>query len=167
MYAEASCAHGATLRRLARAYEIDPDKQRDLLQEMHLELWLSFRAFAGRCTLQTWVYRIAHNVGASHVMRSRRSVARLVELETLEAETPVIDGQVEINRSCSVSTLLELIHRLKPLDRQVMLLYLEGCGAESIAEVTGLSAINVATKIHRTKRLLRQMHVEGVPHVRS
>ncbi len=167
MYAEATSAHGATFRRLARAYEVDPDKQRDLLQEMHLELWLSFKSFAGRCSLRTWVYRIAHNVGASHVMRSRRSAARLVELETLEAGIPVIDGPAEINRSCSASSLLRLIHQLKPLDRQVILLYLEGEAAESIAEVTGLSAVNVATKIHRIKKLLRQMYVEGVPHVRK
>ena len=167
MYAEASCAHGTTLRRLARAYEIDPDKQRDLLQEMHLELWMSLKSFDGRCSLRTWVYRIAHNVGASHVMQSRRSAARLVELETLEAGMPVIDGHAEIHRSCSASTLLRLIHQLKPLDRQVILLYLEGCGAESIAEVTGLSAVNIATKIHRIKRLLREMYVEGVPHVRN
>jgi RNA polymerase sigma-70 factor (ECF subfamily) len=165
LYAEASSAHDAALRRLARAYEADPDKQHDLLQEMHLQLWLSFRSFDGRCSLRTWVYRIAHNVGASHVMRSRRSAARLVELETLEAQLPVIDGHAEINRSCSEWTLLRLVHQLKPLDRQVILLYLEGCGAESIAEVTGLSAVNIATKIHRIKKLLRQMYVEGVPHV--
>jgi RNA polymerase sigma-70 factor (ECF subfamily) len=167
MYTEARSAHDAALRRLARAYEIDPDKQRDLLQEMHLELWLSFKSFDGRCSLRTWVYRIAHNVGASHVMRGRRSAARLVELETLEAGIPVIDGHAEINHWCSASTLLRLIHQLKPLDRQVILLYLEGEAAESIAEVTGLSGVNVATKIHRIKRLLKQMYAEGVPHVRN
>lgn len=167
LYAEASAAHGAIIRRLARAYELDPDKQRDLLQEMHLELWLSLKSFDGRCSLRTWVYRIAHNVGASHVMRSRRSAARLVELETLEATIPAIDGQAEISRSCSESALLRLVHQLKPLDRQVILLHLEGEQAASIAEVTGLSAVNVATKIHRIKKLLKRMYVEGVPHVRS
>jgi RNA polymerase sigma-70 factor, ECF subfamily len=165
MYAEARSAHGAALRRLARAYEVDPDKQRDLLQEMHLQLWLSFRSFDGRCSLRTWVYRIAHNAGASHVMRSRRSAAPLVELETLETGIPVIDGPAEINRSCSASTLLRLIHQLKPLDRQVILLHLEGERADSIAEVTGLSAVNVATKIHRIKKLLKHMYAEGVAYV--
>lgn len=167
MYAEARSAHDAVIRRLARAYEADPDKQRDLLQEMHLQLWLSFRSFDGRCSLRTWVYRIAHNVGAAHVMRSRRSAARLVELETLEAGMAAIDGHAEIQRSCSASTLLQLIHQLKPLDRQVILLHLEGEGAKSIAEVTGISAVNVATKVHRIKKLLKQMFVEGVPHVRN
>jgi RNA polymerase sigma-70 factor (ECF subfamily) len=37
-----------------------------------------------------------------------------------------------------------------------MLLYLEEVDAATIADVTGLSAANVATKIHRIKQVLRQ-----------
>jgi hypothetical protein len=37
-----------------------------------------------------------------------------------------------------------------------MLAYLEGLDAASTAEITGLSAVNVATKIHRIKHLLAQ-----------
>jgi hypothetical protein len=47
------------------------------------------------------------------------------------------------------------------------LLHLEGEPAGSIAEVTGLSAVNVATKIHRIKKLLKHMYAEGVAHVRN
>jgi RNA polymerase sigma-70 factor (ECF subfamily) len=167
LYAEASSAHGATMRRLARAYEADPDKRRDLLQEMQLELWLSFKSFDGRCSLRTWVYRVAHNVGASHVVRSRRLSSRLVDLESLELEVPAVDGREEVDRRSSVSALLGFIRRLKPLDRQVIVLHLEGETANSIAEVTGLSAANVATKIHRIKKLLKNSYVQGDTHVRS
>jgi RNA polymerase sigma-70 factor (ECF subfamily) len=153
--------HGAAIRRLARGYESDPDKQRDLLQEIHMELWLSLRSFDGRCSLGTWVYRIAHNVGASHVVRSRRLASRLVDLETLEAGIFLVDAEAQVDRWFSAAILLDLIHRLKPLDRQVILLYLEGEGAGPIAEVTGLSAANVATKIHRIKRVLKQEYLEG------
>ena len=60
--------------------------------------------------------------------------------------------------------LLALIQRLTPLDRQVILLYLEDMDAASIAEITGISSGNVATKIHRTKNILiRQFH-QGEPH---
>jgi RNA polymerase sigma-70 factor, ECF subfamily len=60
-----------------------------------------------------------------------------------------------------VAVLLDMIHRLKPLDRQVILLYLEGEAAGSIAEVTGITAGNVATRIHRIKRMLQQKYKEG------
>jgi RNA polymerase sigma-70 factor, ECF subfamily len=52
--------------------------------------------------------------------------------------------------------------RVKPLDRQVVLLFLEGVDASGIAEVTGLSPGNVATKIHRIKNaLIRRFPVGG------
>ncbi len=73
LYHQAADSFGAALERLARAYEADPDKRRDLMQEIHLALWRSFDGFAGRCSLRTWVYRVAHNTAASHVIRQRRS----------------------------------------------------------------------------------------------
>jgi RNA polymerase sigma-70 factor (ECF subfamily) len=161
LYAEASAANAAAIRRLARGYEADPDRQRDLLQEIYMELWVSLGSFDGRCSLRTWVYRIAHNVGASHVVRDRRLTSRLADLETFEARISPADGQAEVERRLSAAILLDLIHRLKPPDRQVILLYLEGEAAGSIAEVTGISASNVATKIHRIKRMLKQKYLEG------
>ena len=131
------------------------------MQEIHVELWRSLRLFDGRCSLRTWVYRVAHNVAASHIVRMRRASARLVDLETLETEPGFIDGEARANQQYSVSRLLERIYQLKPLDRQVILLYLEGEPAASIAEVTGLSAVNVATKIHRIKKLLNRQSGEG------
>ena len=54
------------------------------------------------------------------------------------------------------------LQRLKPLDRQVMLLYLEEEDAASIAEITGLSVANVSTKVSRIKQILvRQFHQGG------
>lgn len=166
LYAEANAAHGAAIRRLARGYEADPERRRDLLQEMHIELWRSLKSFDGRCSLQTWVYRISHNVGASHVVRSRRLAARLLDLETIESAHSAVDAEAQANSRVATGKLLELIHQLKPLDRQVMLLHLEGETAGPIAEVTGLSAANVATKIHRIKKLLKQRYLEGAAHAR-
>ncbi len=156
LYEEASVMCGAALRRLSRGYEADPERRRDLLQEIHVALWRSLRLFDGRCSLQTWVYRVAHNVAASYIVRRQRASTRLVELDALETELAFVDGEARANEGISVSRLLDRIYRLKPLDRQVILLYLEGERAASIAEVTGLSAANVATKIHRIKKLLNR-----------
>jgi RNA polymerase sigma-70 factor (ECF subfamily) len=161
LYEEARAKCGAALRRLAKGYEADPDRRRDLLQEIHVELWRSLRLFDGRCSLQTWVYRVAHNVAASHIVRMRRALSRLVDLDALETEPGFIDGEAQANQQFLISKLLDQIYRLKPLDRQVILLYLEGEQAASIGEVTGLSAANVATKIHRIKRLLNRQSGKG------
>ena len=56
--------------------------------------------------------------------------------------------------------LSTLIQRLKPLDRQVIVSYLEDLDAVSIGEITGLSPGNVAMRIHRIKNILaKQFHL--------
>jgi RNA polymerase sigma-70 factor, ECF subfamily len=165
MYAKASSLHGPAIQRLARGYEADADKRKDLLQEIHMELWKSFGSFDGRCSLRTWVYRVAHNVGASHVVRSRRLSSRLTDLEKLEGEMLGMD-EVQVDSHLVAARIFDLIHRLKPLDRQIIMLYLEGEAAGPIAEVTGLSAVNVGTKIHRIKTALKQKYMEGAKHAK-
>ena len=48
-----------------------------------------------------------------------------------------------------------MIDALGMPDRQIMVLYLEELDAASIADVVGLSAVNVATKIIASKRCWR------------
>ncbi|HME33767.1 MAG TPA: RNA polymerase sigma factor [Candidatus Sulfotelmatobacter sp.] len=163
LYQDAARTFGAALERLARAYEADPEVRRDLLQDIHVALWRSFEGFDGRCSTRTWIYRVAHNVAASHVMQQRRTRSQaLVGLEELENLPDAASGQPAAERSQALDRLLQLIQRLKPLDRHVILSYLEGLDAASIAEITGLSPGNVATKIHRIKAVLaRQFQTRG------
>jgi RNA polymerase sigma-70 factor, ECF subfamily len=46
---QAGGEYGAALERRAWAYEADPERRRDLLQEIHLALWRSFATFDARC----------------------------------------------------------------------------------------------------------------------
>lgn len=161
LYQEAAQTYGAPLERLARAYEADPDLRRDLLQDIHVALWRSFEGFDGRCSVRTWIYRVAHNVGATHVLRqSRARTQALVGLEELE-NLPDANSGGAADHSHALDRLLNLIQQLKPLDRDVILSYLEGLDAASIGEITGLSPGNVATKIHRIKNLLARWFQQG------
>jgi len=165
LYQDAVRTFGAPLERLARAYEADPDIRRDLLQDIHVALWRSFDGFDGRCSVRTWIYRVAHNVGASHVMHQRRTRSQaLVGLEELENLPDANSGQPAADRNQALDRLLTLIQRLKPLDRHVILSYLEGLDAASIGEITGLSPGNVATKIHRIKTVLARQFQGGPDH---
>jgi RNA polymerase sigma-70 factor, ECF subfamily len=151
LYEQAVTELGSALERLAHSYEADPDKRRDLLQEIHLAIWRSLAAFRGDCSLRTWVYRVAHNVSATHVLKQRRG-RPLVSLD--ELDSVAVDAQPSLERQLNVAQLHALIAQLEPFDREVIVLYLEGLDAASIAEVTGISAGNVATKIHRIKKIL-------------
>lgn len=164
LYDEVVAIHGAALARLGRAYEMDPDKRRDLMQEVHLALWRSLALFEGACSLRTWVYRVAHNVAASHVLGQRRLASRrLISLDEAEATLAAQGRESDAERAHTLGRVYDLIHQLRPLERQIILLYLEGCDAASIAEVTGISSGNAATRIHRIKRLLAERYHHGVP----
>src|ERR1700730_4997683 len=83
-YRDAVNEYGSSLERLTSAYEADPEKRRDLSQDIHFQLWRSFQRYDARCSLRTWTYRVAHHVAASHVIRERRIFSTLVSLEELE-----------------------------------------------------------------------------------
>lgn len=154
-YLDAARTHGAMIERLARGYEADPDLRRDLVQEIHAALWRSFAIYEGQCSEKSWVHRIAHNVGVTHMMTGkRRRKMALVGLEQIEELAGGDDPEHSTGQRSLSDHLLATIHRLAPADRQVMLLYLEDLTAAEIGEVTGLSASAVAVRIHRLKALL-------------
>lgn len=155
LYLQAAEAFGAALERLARAYEVDSERRRDLLQEIHLALWRSFEGYASLCSLRTWVYRVAHNTATSYVLRQRRRRKEIyINLDEVEMLSDPYEPETAADQRKTLERLLALIRRLKPLDRQVMLSYLEGEDAASIGEITGLSPANVATRVHRLKTVL-------------
>lgn len=155
LYERAVAEYGPALARLSRGYEADADKRRDLLQEIHLALWRSFEGFRAECSLRTWVYRVAHNTATSWAIRSRRSRPdMLVSLEEVE-QMPIAP---DADRQMTVAHLMDLIRRLKAVDRQVILSYLDGMDAAEISELTGLLPGNVATRVHRIKKILAGSH---------
>jgi RNA polymerase sigma-70 factor (ECF subfamily) len=164
LYRDAVDQFGASLERLASAYEADPEKRRDLSQNIHFQLWRSFQRYDALCSLRTWTYRIAHHVAASHVIRERRIFSALVSLEELEALPDRDQGQLAAEKRINLGRLSELIQRLKPLDRQVIICWLEDMDAASIGEITGLSPGNVAMRIHRIKNILVRRFHEGGSH---
>jgi RNA polymerase sigma-70 factor (ECF subfamily) len=166
LYSEAAEQFGPALERLARAYEADADKRRDLLQEIHFQLWRSFRSYDARCSLRTWVYRVAHHTATSYVIGERRRFSKLVSLEELEMLPDKEQGTFNMDEQRNLERLSALIRQLKPLDRQVIVSYLEDMDAASIGEITGLSPGSVAVRIHRIKNILARQFREGVTHAR-
>jgi len=162
-YQGAVAAFGPALSRLAFAYEEDAVIRSDLLQEIHLALWRSFASFDGRCSTKTWVFRVAHNVAASHVVRrtrlKRRTLITLDELECLADGRPT--ALVTAVAQQAFKRLADLIQQLDPLDRQIIVAYLEEMDAAAIGEMTGLSSGAIATKIYRIKRILAQRFNSG------
>jgi RNA polymerase sigma-70 factor (ECF subfamily) len=129
-----------------------------------MQLWRSLACFDGRCSLRTWVYRVAHNVATGHVIRQRRIRDGLVSLDNFDSFSSEDQVEIAASEAEALNRISTLVQRLKPLDRQIIVSYLEGMDAGSIAEITGLSPANVAMKIHRIKDVLRRWFGEGVLH---
>jgi RNA polymerase sigma-70 factor (ECF subfamily) len=135
------------------------------VQDIHFELWKSFRIFDGRASLRTWVYRIAHNTGASHMMKHKRGARRTYK--TIEDIKELPDGSdmaAEFERADQRGQLMALITCLKPTDRQLITLYLEGMNAAEIGEIAGITSGAAATKIHRLKSKLSKLFNTGHSH---
>lgn len=161
LYQQAAAEFASALARLARAYEANDETRRDLLQDIHVAIWRSLGNFNGGCSLRTWIFRVAHNTAVSHVIHQRRHrgdiMVGLDEIETI----PASSSAVEDDRQQQLAQLLDMVRQLKPIDRQVILAYLEDMDAAAIAEITGLSPGNVATKIHRIKQILSRRFRAG------
>ena len=162
VYEEVFNTFGGAIDRLARSYEADAEKRRDLVQDIHLAIWRSLDRFERQCSLRTWIYRVAHNVAASHVLKHRRANQRpLLSLDEI-TEVPCPDDPAASNdRQITLSRLYSLIQHLQAFDREIILLYLEGLDAVSIADIVGITPVNTATKIHRIKKILSRRFAKG------
>ena len=153
-YTSAVAECGGMLDRLAAGYEADPDKRHDLRQEIHLQLWRSFAAYDGRCSLKTWTLRVAHNTAASYVLREHRANRKLVSFEEMQRCIESAEQPMDIDRERALRDIRQVILKLKPLDRQIIISYLEGLDNSSIADITGLTPANIGMKVHRIKKIL-------------
>jgi len=146
--------HRGIVLKVAGVYARGTEERLDLVQEIGAQLW---RAFAGyderRAKFSTWLYRIALNVAISHLRRAGGESRRFEPLE--ESHLDTIAGEPAAEPDERVGALYAFIGELDALNRALILLYLEDRNYAEIAEVLGISATNVATKINRIKQKLR------------
>jgi RNA polymerase sigma factor (sigma-70 family) len=147
--------HAGIVFKVANTYARGAEDRADLAQEIAAQLWRAWPAFDPARSVTTWMYRIALNVAISHV---RSNSVRL-----RHDAVPLDDDLHDIadNNSTNPETeqqlrlLQQFIARQAPLDRALLLLYLEERQQREIAEILGISESNVSTKIGRLKQRIR------------
>jgi RNA polymerase sigma-70 factor (ECF subfamily) len=153
--------HDRGVRRLASSYEREPARREDLVQDIWLALWQALPRFRGECSERTFVFRIAHNRGVSHIQRWRRR-----QTEVLDAEAPIADVGLDPERAATQRQRqehLQVAVRRLPLGlRQVVVLTLEGLSHRDIADVVGITEGNVAVRLTRARVLLSRLLDPGV-----
>jgi RNA polymerase sigma-70 factor (ECF subfamily) len=145
--------HRGIVLKVAHTYCRHPDDRADLVQEIAAQLWRAFPGYdAARASVSTWMYRIALNVAISHLRNQQRHPAP-VPLDEGMHDVPVDANDPEGDERLLL--LQRFIERQDPLNRALLLLYLEDRSHREIADVLGISEANVATKISRLKQRLR------------
>lgn len=147
--------HGALLARVAWAWCRDAADREDVVQQIVLELWRSRDRFDGRSKVTTWMHRVAWNVAISFQRRERRH---------RRGRQPLLDAHLMVGGSepdADGKRLLRCVDALPPLDRALVLLWLEGHDHAAIGEVLGLGTSNVGTKLARLRERLRSAFVRG------
>jgi RNA polymerase sigma factor (sigma-70 family) len=147
-------AHRGIVHKVVRAYCWAEQDREDLVQDILAQLWRAFPAYDAARPFSTWMYRIALNVAISwvrgHAPRHRATVPFELEIHDVGAEG--LDA-VSVER---LRALLTAIRELAPLDRALVVLYLDDQSHRDIAAVLGISESNVATKLHRLRQRLRR-----------
>lgn len=145
--------HSGIVRKVAAIYSPTREDGADLAQDILVQLLASRKSYDSSRPISTWMYRIALNVAISQVRRRYHSNRLMVPLDDGHAEIPATEVDHEQREHRAL--LDRAMQSLDPLNRAVLLLYLDGFSQSEIADVVGVSPSNVGTKIARIKQRLR------------
>lgn len=146
-------SHRGIVFKVANTYCWRPDDRDDLVQDIIAQLWRAWPRYDPSRTYSTWMYRIALNVAISFVRKAVRHRELSVPLdETLHDTAAAANSDGTEDRR---HRLQKFIERQAPLDRALLLLYLEDKSQREIAEILGITPTNVSTKINRLKQKIR------------
>ncbi|HEY3429637.1 MAG TPA: sigma-70 family RNA polymerase sigma factor, partial [Cyclobacteriaceae bacterium] len=147
--------HRNLIFKICHSYCANAENRKDLQQEIFIQLWKSFRKFDGRVKISTWIYKVALNTAIFFYRKdskhnNNKTVSLDADVITLAHAEP--DTVLDEN----IALLYKFISQLNELDKALILLYLDDNKQKDIAEILGLSETNVATKISRIKKNLKE-----------
>jgi len=158
--------HNQRLYRVARAIVHDESEAEDVVQEAYVRAFGSLGQFRGDSTLGTWLTRITLNEALGRVRRQRP----MVDLEVLDAHAaaskivafPLMPADSNPERTVAHRQIRQLIERaidgLPEIFRVVFVMRdVQDMSVEETADLLGLPAATVKTRLHRARRQLRRM----------
>jgi RNA polymerase sigma-70 factor (ECF subfamily) len=135
--------------KVCNVYFRDADDRQDVMQEMMYQLWRSYPGFDGRSKFSTWMYRVCLNTALTFRRKSKHD-----KKEPLSNKHEQVVDEISDKKE-TTEMLLKAIELLSPVNKAIMLLYLEEMSYDEIAEITGLTRSNVSVRIMRAKEELK------------
>ena len=156
-------AHGAAVLKVARAYTLTSEECQDLAQEILLQAWQSLPKFEGRASAATWFYRVALQTAMNWQRKDRPRRSRQLPLMEVQALVPQgADSAEQAQQRETVERLYQAIHQLPKTDAALVLLYLDDLSYREIAEILGISEVNVGVKLNRVRKALAELMKEEI-----
>ena len=153
------------LYRIARSIVRSDSEAEDVVQEAYVSACTHLDSFRGDSNLATWLSRITINEAFARLRRARATVS-LEALTAHRSEAQIIPFPQtattdDPERTMAQREILGLIERatdnLPEIFRIVFVArVIEGMSVEETADLLGLTAKTVKTRLHRARRLLRQ-----------
>jgi RNA polymerase sigma factor (sigma-70 family) len=144
--------HQRLIYKVAGSYARGRADTEDLAQEIAAQAWRAFPSYDAQRRFSTWLYRIALNVAISWLRVEAPRRQRYVAYDAQLHEPAIIDAD-----NADASRILRgFIDSQGPLERAVLLLYLEERPLAEISEILGMTITNLTTKINRLKQRLTQ-----------
>ena len=148
--------YGPAWSRLASGYERGKAAREELVQEIALAVWQALPHFRAECSERTFIYRIAHNRGLTHAYQRESAHSALDELPAaLEPVDPSPPPEEEVAMARQRNSLGAAVQRLPLAYRETVMLMLEDLSHAEIAEILGISESNVAVRLNRARKALK------------
>lgn len=149
--------------KICKYYAPVSEDQKDMYQEILVNIWKSLENFRGDALESTWIYRISLNTAMGFAGKEFRRMRIVIDggeknLSNLISEE---DSDFKLKES-QINQLQDQLNQLSVIDKAIMSLVLEDLSMKEIAEIIGITEPNVRVKIHRIKELLRQQMKGGI-----
>lgn len=121
----------------------------DLFQEVLINLWNGYEKFRGEADFRSWVYCVSMNTCISYKRKKR------IKTVPLEIASDLLGGDSVESRQ--TAQLHQRITLLEPVDRAIVLLWLENLSYDEIAAIVGISVRAVGVRLVRIKEKLKSL----------
>lgn len=142
--------HKNTIYTVCFMFSNDSDEVNDLFQEVLINLWKGYSSFKMLSGIDTWIWKVSFNTCISSERKKKKH-------KTIPLSMDIDLFQDKDDESKQIRQLYQRIHRLKPLDRAIVLLWLEGISYEEIGAIVGISTKNVSVRLFRIRIELKNM----------
>ena len=128
----------------------------DLLSEVFLDVWRHAAVFEGRSSVSTWLLAIARNKAIS--ARRRRPEVELNDELTSTLADPADDPELMLEKKDREEVLRRSVAQLSQGHAEIIdLVYYHGKSVNEVAEVMGLNAATVKTRMFYARKKLAEL----------